>query len=134
MAVALKALLSTIPFGVCLLLAAAPDTRAASEPPSRYRAKLPAIRADQFPSTAEVELAVETNAYGYVTRAEVRRTTDAALGEFCAAAVRRWRYAPAREYGQPVAARFIQPFRFTGGTLQAAAAQPMPAPPNADRR
>ena len=134
MAVSLKAPLSTVPFGVCLLLLAAPDTRAATTPPSRYQAKLPAIRADQFPSTAEVELDIETNAYGYVTRAEVRRTTDAALGEFCAAAVRRWRYAPAREYGQPVAARFIQPFRFTGGTLQAAAARSVPSSQSADRR
>jgi outer membrane biosynthesis protein TonB len=134
MAVSLKAPLSTVSFGFCLLLLAAPNTRAATEPPSRYQAKLPAIRADQFPSTAEVELAVETNAYGFVTRVEVRRTTNAALGEFCAAAVRRWRYAPAREYGQPVAARFIQPFRFTGGTLQAAAAQLEPSPRSTDQR
>jgi outer membrane biosynthesis protein TonB len=133
MAVSRKAPISTFSLGICLLLAA-PDTRAATEPPSRYQAKLPAIRTDQFPSTVEVELAVETNAYGFVTRVEVRRTTDAALGEFCAAAVRRWRYAPAREYGQPVAARFIQPFRFTGGTLKAADVQSMPTPPSTDRR
>ncbi len=134
MAASLKALLSVVPFGIGLLLLAAPNTRAATEPPSRYQAKLPALRVDQYPSTAEVELVVETNAYGFVTRAEVRRTTDAGLGEFCAAAVRRWRYAPAREYGQPVAARFIRPFRFTGGTLQAAAARSVASSQSADRR
>lgn len=129
MAVSLKAPLSAILLGVGALLLAAPETRAATEPPARYRAKLPVVSADQFAGTAEVDLYVETNAYGYVTRAEIHKATDAALGEFCATAVRQWRYAPAREYGQPVAARFIQPFRFTGGRLQVSATRSAPSAP-----
>ena len=128
MAVSLQGPLSAILLGAGILLLAAPDTRAATEPPARYRAKLPAIDPTSFSGSAEVALYVETNAYGYVTRVEVRDSTDAALAEFCATAVRKWRYAPAREYGQPVAARFIQPFRFTGGRLQVSAAQSVPSP------
>lgn len=128
MAAAHKAPFSAVLLGTSILLLTAADTRAATEPPARYRAKLPPISADQFAGTAEVQLYVETDAYGYVTRAEIRTATDAALGALCATAVRKWRYAPAREYGQPVASRFIQPFRFTGGRLQASAAQPVASP------
>jgi hypothetical protein len=114
--------------GACILLLAAAPALAATEPPVRYRAKLPALSAGQFTGPQEVNLYVETNAYGFVTRSEVLSTTDSALGEICAEAVRNWRYAPAREYGQPVPARFVQPICFCGKRLRASAAQPLPSP------
>lgn len=123
-----KVPLSSVLLCACILLFGSPHIRAATEPPVRYRAKLPIIRADQFSGTQEVHLYVETNAYGYVTCAEVVSSTDSALGEICAEAVRAWRYAPAREYGQPVPARFIQPIQFSGGGRPATPGKPIPAP------
>lgn len=99
------------------------------EAPAPARTVIPAIDpADYAPGTF-AELLVETNAYGFVTRVEVKTTSQPAFAQACVEAIRRWRYAPAREFGQPVAAKFVQPFRLTNGTLTIPPGRPVDAPP-----
>jgi TonB family protein len=107
----------------CSVLAAALGTSAV-EPPAPYRTKLPAVNAADYGNTAFADLYVETNAYGYVTHAEVKATSHPELGEACVEAIRQWRYSPARENGQPVAAKFIQPIHFNDGLITTAVAKP----------
>ncbi len=98
------------------------------DPPAPYRAKLPRFTVEQFGTSAAADLLVETNAYGFVTRAEVKSASRADFGEACLAAVRQWRYAPARSYGMPTPAKFIQPFRLTAGAVASERRTPV-APP-----
>ncbi len=97
------------------------------EAPSPARTKMPAVNPADYGDTATVNLLVETNAYGYVTAAEVKDASHPALGQACVEAIRQWRYSPAREYGQPVPAKFIQPFRFSDGLITTTATVDKPA-------
>ena len=99
------------------------------DPPAPYRAKLPRFTVEQFGTFAAADVLVETNAYGFVTRAEVKSASRADFGEACVAAIRQWRYAPARCYGLPTPAKFIQPIRLTAGALSAERRKPL-APPS----
>ena len=94
------------------------------DPPAPYRAKLPRFTVEQFGTFACADVLVETNAYGFVTRAEVRSASRADFGEACLVAIRQWRYAPARSYGLPTPAKFIQPIRLTAGTVSAERGKP----------
>ncbi len=98
------------------------------DPPAPYRTKLPRFTVEQFGTFASADLLVETNAYGFVTRVEVKSASRADFGEACLAAVRQWRYAPARSYGMPTPAKFIQPFRLTAGAVASERRTPV-APP-----
>ncbi len=104
------------------------------EAPAPAHTKMPAVKPADRGSVATVNLLVETNAYGYVTAATVKDTTNAVLGQACVEAVKQWRYAPAREYGQPVAAKFIQPFRFSDGLITTVAEKPRSKAPKATHR
>lgn len=61
----------------------------------------------------EVELLITLNSHGYVTKAEVKSSTNPKLDRACLAAVRQWRYSEPPADG----AAFIQPFRFGGDTI-----------------
>ena len=98
------------------------------DPPVPYRAKLPRFTVEQFGTLASAELLVETDAYGFVTRAEVQSASRADFGAACLAAVQKWRYAPARSYGMPTPAKFIQPFRLTAGAASAKHTKPVVSP------
>ena len=98
------------------------------DPPAPYRAKLPRFTVEQFGAFASADVLVETNAYGFVTRAEVRSASRADFGEACVAAIRQWRYAPARCYGMPTPAKFIQPIRLTAGVFSSERGIPVPPP------
>lgn len=78
---------------------------------------MPVIDAEQSGTAASAEIYVETNAYGFVTRAELRTSTTPAFGQACVEAIRQWRYSPARENGFPVPAKFIQPIRYADGVI-----------------
>lgn len=106
---------------LALGLAAAVATCAATEAPAPYRTKLPSVNFAAFGAAAYADLYVETNAYGYVTHAEVKATSHPALGDACRDAILQWRYSPARENGQPVPFKFVQPFRFNNGRAVSAA-------------
>ena len=99
------------------------------DPPAPYRAKLPRFTVEQFGTFACADVLVETNAYGFVTRAEVKSASRADFGEACLAAVRQWRYAPARCYSMPTPAKFIQPLRLTAGAIASERGKPI-APPS----
>ena len=117
-----------------LLLASTVWAVAATEAPVPYRTRIPAIDAARFGDAAFADLYVEINAYGYVTHAEVKETSHPELGRACLEAIRQWRYAPARENGQPVAAKFIQPIRFRDGMISTAAEKPTSQQPTASHR
>ncbi|MBK8475386.1 MAG: TonB family protein [Opitutaceae bacterium] len=102
-------------FALALGLAAALPTCIAIEAPAPYRTTLPALASARSGAAGYADVYVETNAYGYVTHAEVKATSHPELGEACVAAILEWRYSPARENGQPVPAQFIQPFHFENG-------------------
>lgn len=117
-----------------LLLASAAWATAATEAPAPYRTKLPAINATDYGTAAFADLYVETNAYGYVTHAEIKETSNPELGRACLEAIRQWRYSPARENGQPVASKFIQPIHFAEGVISTAAEKPASQRPKATHR
>lgn len=106
-------------FALGLGLAAAVGACAAPEAPAPYRTTSPAGPAAGFGASAYADLYVETNAYGYVTHAEVKAASHPTLGDACVAAILQWRYSPARENGQPVPAQFVQPFHFSNGRVVA---------------
>lgn len=85
----------------------------------------PMVSEELAATPATVELAITLNPHGYVTQAEVRRSTDARLNRACLAAIRQWRYTPPEKDG----VAFIQPFRFGGDTIDTtpvAATRPEP--------
>ncbi len=93
-------------------------------PPAPWRAKPPTLATSAAGENAFAEIYVETNAYGFVTRAELKSATSPAFGQACLEAIRRWRYYPARENGFPVPAKFIQPIRLGDGLIDTAPASP----------
>ncbi len=98
------------------------------EPPAPAHTIPPAVNATAYAPDTFAELLVETDAYGFVTRAEVRNTSQPAFAQACVDAVRHWRYAPAREYGHPTPARFIQPIRIAAGRIRVGARSYFPPP------
>lgn len=124
----------TILSAFLLLSAVCSAWAAATEPPAPFRTKIPAFNATEYGSAAFADLYVETNAYGYVTHAEVKETSHPALGQACLDAIRQWRYSPARENGQPVPAKFIQPIHFTEGVITTATEKPTSRQPKATHR
>ncbi|MGB0680722.1 MAG: TonB family protein, partial [Polyangiales bacterium] len=62
---------------------------------------------------ASVELAVTVQADGSVGAVTVARSAGAAFDEAAIAALRQWRFAPARQGEQAIASRIRVPFRFT---------------------
>lgn len=103
-----------------------------SAQPAPWRTKLPSVPADA--STAYAEIYVETNAYGFVTRAEIKTATSPAFGQACLEAIRHWRYYPARENGFPVPAKFIQPIQIKDGLIDTSAPSPTSRHASAIRR
>ena len=104
------------------------------EAPAPIQTIPPAVDPTNYAPDTFAELLVETDAYGFVTRAEVKNASQPAFAQACVDAVRRWRYAPAREYGHPTPARFIQPIRIVAGRVRIGArsyfppATPSPSP------
>lgn len=93
--------------------------------PSPITTVAPIVSEELAATPATVELAITLNPHGYVTQAEVRRSTDARLDKACLAAIRQWRYTPPDQDG----VAFIQPFRFGGDTIDTtpiAATRPEP--------
>ena len=81
---------------------------------------MPVVPDDVAAKDGQVLLALEVNAAGYVTRAEVKSCTVPGLAQPCVDVVKRWRYTPALLQGKPVAAKFIQPIDFSASGVMSA--------------
>jgi TonB family protein len=97
------------------LLGAAPVVL--DQKPEVRHSVVPAVRRELTKVNGEVVLLVNINAYGFVTKAEVKSATNAELVQPCLDAVRTWEYEPAKKDGVAVAATFIQPIRFGDSTV-----------------
>jgi len=95
---------------VSSLLGAAPVVL--DQKPEVRHSTVPAVRRELTRTPGEVLLLVNINAYGFVTKVEVKSASNAELVQPCIAAVQTWEFEPARKDGVPVPATFIQPIRF----------------------
>lgn len=68
--------------------------------------------ANQKRKTGEVSLALWVNEKGRVAEAKVVSSTDPVFEPAALAAVRKWRYAPAKIDGRAIASSFLVPIRF----------------------
>ena len=103
-------------------------------PPRPLVTKMPVIPAAFASTTGQVELLVETNAHGFVTRATIKSSTQSGLDQPCLDAIRQWKFTPATKAGQPVPATFVQPLEFADGLMAATTARPVSRPPHPMRR
>lgn len=85
--------------------------------PAMRHSSVPAVRRELMRVNGEVVLLVNINAYGFVTKVEVKSASNAELVQPCVEAVRTWEFEPARKDGVAVPARFIQPIRFGDSTV-----------------
>lgn len=92
---------------------------------SRIKTAVPVVSRDLASAPGEVELKITLNRHGYVTGAEVLRSTNFELNAPCLAAIRQWRYSnPSAD-----SAVFVQPFQFGNGIVDntpIAATRPKP--------
>jgi len=92
---------------------------------SRIATTVPIVSPDLAFAPGEVELKITLNRFGYVTGAEVLRSSNFQLNAPCLAAIRQWRYSNPSADG----AVFVQPFQFGDGivdTTPIAATRPKP--------
>lgn len=89
------------------------------EKPDPVSTLLPNLSRELVEAQGEVLLEVTINAYGYVTQAYVKSTTNPELNDPCVAAVSRWKYSPAKKDGKPIPLTFLQPLRFGEFTISA---------------
>ena len=64
-------------------------------------------------ATAEITVAFTISVRGAVTGARVEKSSNPDFNDACLAAIRRWRFAPARQDGRPVETRARQTFIFS---------------------
>lgn len=67
------------------------------------------------PCSAYAQLQV--NEYGFVTEATIVQSTEPLMNEPLLKALRRWKFKPATEAGQPVSCFILQPVRVGGGLI-----------------
>lgn len=67
------------------------------------------------PSTAYAQLQV--NEFGFVTDVAIVQSSDARINEPVVQALRRWKFKPATEGGQPVSCYVVQPVRVSDGII-----------------
>lgn len=62
--------------------------------------------------TGMVSATIEIDEKGFVTSAQIEKSTDAALEQPVLEAVKEWRFNPAKKGGQPVSCKIRVPFQF----------------------
>jgi len=85
---------------------------------------MPVIPSEWIGRDGHIDLAVEINAAGLVTHAEIKSSTLPGLDQPCLNMIRRWRFVPATQDGKPAGATFIQPVDFSNGLISATPRQP----------
>jgi TonB family protein len=116
-----------------------PDTAATApifDPvPPVLAALMPVLPAELAGVDGQVELFVETNAAGLVTRAEVKSSSRPGLAQPCLDIIKRWRFSPAEREGKPGPALFVLPIHFsTSGVISSVGLKPASIPPEAIER
>lgn len=68
-------------------------------------------------AAGEVAVLVDINEYGYVTGAEIEKSSNVELNEAALEAIYQWTFTPAQRDGVNVASKAIQPFYFNKGSI-----------------
>lgn len=80
--------------------------------PQAISTRIPILSPSQARTDGYVQLLVDVNAHGYVTRSQLKSESSPGLSKPCMEAIVQWRFTPAMKDGVAVPATIIQPFRF----------------------